>query len=278
MSAASRLAIDHRESDMPQRPQNTVELEPVMDALPRAVAALANHYAPGHHITPHTHRHAQLLYATSGVMRVGTADGAWVVPPLRAVWLPAGVEHEVIVRGALTMRSVLVTGPAAATMPATARVIEVSPLLRALILAAIEDPLDGPQSPRQAHVSALLLDEIAAAGQHRLYLPMPRDTRLRRLCEGLLDRPEDAAGLDDWADRAGASTRTLARLFRAETGLSFTAWRQQARLIEAVARLAEGEPVERLAPSLGYRSPSAFTAMFRRVLGQPPTKYVGTGG
>lgn len=261
---------------MPQRPQTTIDLEPVLEALPRAVAALANYYGPGHHITPHSHRHAQLLYATSGVMRVTTADGAWVVPPLRAVWLPAGVEHEVIVRGALTMRSVLVIASAATDMPATARVIEVPPLLRALILAAVDDPLDGPETPRQAHVSALLLDEIAAAGQHRLYLPMPRDGRLRRLCDGLLDRPADSAGLDDWAVRAGASTRTLARLFRAETGLSFTAWRQQARLIEAVARLAEGEPVERLAPALGYRSPSAFTAMFRRVLGQPPSRYVGT--
>lgn len=261
---------------MTARPGNTEELEAAMEALPRAVAALANHYRPGHHITPHRHRHAQLLYATSGVMRVTTADGTWVVPPLRAVWLPAGVEHEVMVRGALTMRSVLVMPRAAAGMPMAARVIEVSPLLRALILAAIEDPLDGPENPRQGHVSALLLDEIAAAGQHRLYLPMPHDPRLRRLCEALLDRPDDDAGLDEWALRAGASVRTLARLFRAETGLSFTAWRQQARLIEAVARLAEGEPIERLAPALGYRSPSAFTAMFRRMMGQPPTRYVGT--
>jgi AraC-like DNA-binding protein len=122
----------------------------------------------------------------------------------------------------------------------------------------------------------LILDEIAGLPTLGLDLPMPRDARLARICRALGGDPGSTRTLEDWGREAGGSGRTLARLFLRETGLTFAAWRQQARLLAALARLAAGEPVTRIALDLGYESPSAFAAMFKRALGAPPSRYLAS--
>ena len=119
----------------------------------------------------------------------------------------------------------------------------------------------------------LIPGEIRALPALPLHLPWPADARLRRVCEALKADPAENRTLEDWARASGASARTLARLFRKETGMSFGGWRQQARLLEALGRLASGSPVTTVALDLGYQSPSAFTSMFRRALGTSPTRY-----
>jgi AraC-like DNA-binding protein len=242
--------------------------------IPRPVVARATEFADGHHIAPHQHRRMQLIFAARGVMTVSTAHGAWVVPPQRALWMPGGVTHEICMAGAVSMRTLYVRpDPGDGRLPAAIRVIAVSPLLRELILRACTLPTLYDETGPDGRIMALILDEIAALPSLALDLPTPRDPRLQALCRRLQTDPGDARTLADWARAAGASARTLARLFRKETGLGFAEWRQQARLLAAVARLAEGQPITRIALDLGYDSPSAFAAMFKRALGAPPSRY-----
>jgi AraC-like DNA-binding protein len=244
-----------------------------LEALPRPVAALANNYADGHVIARHRHRRAQLVYAARGVMTVKTESGAWVVPPQRAVWMPAGMEHEVHCARTLAMRSLFIEPAAAAGMGQACRVVNVTPLLRELILRAVELPGLYDEAGPEGRLVALILDEVLNLETAPLHLPLPRDPHLAALTGALLDDPADRRGLDAWAAELGLSTRTLARRFQREIGMGFAAWRQQARLLQAVARLAEGASVTTLAYDLGYDTPSAFIAMFRRSLGVTPGRY-----
>jgi AraC-like DNA-binding protein len=180
--------------------------------------------------------------------------------------------------GAVEMRTLYIQPDAAPTTLASCAVLEVTPLLRALILRAVEEPLEYDERGSAGLVMALILEELSRAATVPLSVPLPRDPRLVALCRALLDRPAASDTLEDWALRVGASARTLARLFRRETGMSFIAWRQQVRLAEAMGRLAKGEPVARIAEGLGYSSPSAFTAMFHRALGATPLQYLARMG
>ena len=146
-------------------------------------------------------------------------------------------------------------------------------LLRELIVRATELPLHYDENGAAGHVVALLLAELRGLQSLPLQLPMPRDARLRVLCQALLDAPADQRPLGVWAKSVNASSRTLARRFQSETGLSFGAWRQQARVLEAMGRLGGGAPVTQVALDLGYDSVSAFSAMFRRAAGASPSRY-----
>lgn len=255
---------------MPHRSQDPKDYQHV----PRPVAAMAKPFPAGFRTPPHKHERAQLLYATQGVMRVLTEAGGWVVPTLSAVWLPAGMQHEVRMATAVEMRTLYIAPDADPALPVDIRVISVSPLLRALILEAVDEPVEYDVHGRAGLIMRLILEELKHLPAAPLDLPLPREPRLARLCQALLDKPASTYGLEDWATEIGASPRTLARLFQRETGMSFGRWRERARIAEALARLAEGDSVQRVAHALGYDSPSAFSAMFRRRLGQPPQHYL----
>ena len=231
--------------------------------------------ADGDVIPWHTHDHAQLIYSGSGLMRVDSTVGAWVVPPARAVWVPSGIAHQVIAVGAVDMRAVYLEPEAAAGLPEACRVLGVSPLLRELVAAAMALPDDYSVDGPEARLVAVLIDQLRAEPAEQLHLPMPRDRCLRVVSDALVADPADPRALQAFAAVAGASARTLARRFVAETGLTFGAWRQQLRLHEALARLAQGEPVTTVSFAVGYDSPSAFIAMFRKMLGTTPGRYLG---
>lgn len=243
-----------------------------LEWVPRPVVALADEY-PAQFVDPrHRHSRGQLLYAAAGVMSVVTDDANYVIPPQRAIWVPAGVFHEVSCRSAVSLRTLYVE--AADGLPGTCRVIEVSELLRALILEAMALPREYDQSGRDGRIVQLILDSIAAPPPTRLCAPMPRDARLLKICQALIDDPARAETLDDWAAVACMSRRTFTRSFRDETGMSLAEWRQHVRLLEALARLASGQPITTIAFDVGYESPSAFTAAFQRAFGVPPSRYL----
>lgn len=221
----------------------------------------------------HDHPWAQLAWATAGAMRIAADGATWIAPPSRAVWIPPRIEHEVVAIGAVELRTVYVA-PGAAPLPLDAcLVLEVSPLLGALI----EELAAGPSVPVDANrrelLTRLALDEMGRAARLSFRLPLPTDRRLRALCDALLAAPADERRLEDWAGQTGASPRTLARLFRAELGMSFGQWRQQMRLAQAAALVAKGKPLAAVADALGYASPSAFSAMFKRAFGMPPSRF-----
>jgi len=258
---------------MPGRSTNPEDYQHV----PRPVSAMPKDFPSGHTIRPHRHARAQLVYAVTGVMRVTTEKGAWIVPPQRAVWMPAGMQHEIRMSGRVAMRTLYIEPAVAPASLDDCTVLEVAPLLRALILRAVEEPVDYDERGSAGLVMALILEELRRVTRVPLRIPLPADARLAALCRALLDDPAAADTLDDWAERVGASARTLARLFQRETGMGFTQWRQQVRLAEAVSRLAQGEPVALVSEHLGYASASAFTAMFRRALGATPRHYLARG-
>jgi AraC-like DNA-binding protein len=173
--------------------------------------------------------------------------------------------------GDVKIRTVFVDPAAAPHLPSASCVIAVSPLLRELIVAAVAVPRDYPPGGRDERLMQLLLDELRELDVLPLHLPQPRDARLQRICEALASRPDDDAGAEDWARRIGVAAKTIHRLFVRETGLTFGQWRQQARLLAALERLARGERIIDVALESGYASQSAFTAMFRKHFGLPPS-------
>ena len=238
-----------------------------------ALVALAAAYPNRARIPRHRHRTAQLIYAVSGVMTVTTKDGAWVVPPQRAVWVPPGVPHAIRMTGDVAMRTVYVARPLADQLPRACAVVHVTPLLRELVLRAASRRAPKPDAAVEVRIAALILDEIRTAAEAPLHLPRPSDPRLLRVTRALEAAPSNAQPLSELARSAGASARNLARLFQRETGMSFGRWRQQLRLLRALERVAAGEAVTLVALEVGYASPSAFIAMFRKALGVSPGRY-----
>lgn len=239
--------------------------------VPRPLGAMSKSFNDGHEIAPHHHPRDQLVYAVSGVMRIRTQTEAWIVPPDRAVYLPAHVEHSISMRGRVEMRTLYIARDAHDDVPAVPTALEVSPLLRELVLALIEEPVIYDEQGRGGAVAFLILAEIAKARRLSLVIPMPRDPRLLRVCHALLADPANGRTLDGWVETAGASARTLARLFEAELGLSFATWRQRVRFHNALEAIVAGEPISRVAERNGYRSSSAFSAAFRKAMGQAPS-------
>ncbi|MGE0038284.1 MAG: helix-turn-helix domain-containing protein [Xanthobacteraceae bacterium] len=259
---------------------------PVTTALssPERVKVQAFEYANGQVVAPHRHRRGQLVYAVTGVMEVATAERLWRVPPQRAVWVPPHEQHSMRAFGPVELRTVYVPPDIAPDGYPLARVIAVSPLLRELILRGIELPADVQDELYGERILMLVMDELlrllkdaASAPDRSVPLPSGKDRRLARVCEAVLSDPANANGLEEWADIVGASKRTLARLFNRQFGISFLNWRQQVRVAEALTRLDQGHPVTRVAGDLGYETPAAFTAMFRRVTGLTPSAYAEGG-
>ena len=242
----------------------------MVETAPRPLVGFAQNYPAGLSTGQHAHPRAQLMYAVSGVMRIDTPEAAYIVPPSTALFLPADAPHAVRMDGPVAMRALFLREDAAVRAGAGTAVIAVSPLLREVILAACAEPLHWDLGGRGHHLAELALDEIARATALPLRLAMPRDERLRRALAVLQTHPADACGLEDLAVVAGASSRTLARLFRAETGFSFRQWRQQARMTEALSALTTGASPARAAAVAGYASQPAFGAAFRSLFGMTP--------
>lgn len=254
--------------------ENNVPADP-LEHLPGEVALRRTVYPSGAEFPSHTHRSGQFAHAAEGGMLVFTSQGNWVVPPGRAVWMPAGLPHAMRMGAAVTMVNVFVS-PECAGRSGLGRdcvVVDVSPLLRCLLDEALRVPLRHDPDGRDGKVIGLLVDEIARMPALPLNAPLPDHPRLARLCRKVVDEPSMEIGIDFMASEAGMSRRTFTRLFRASTGMSFAAWRQQVCLLRAVHWLGAGRSVTDVALDLGYGSPSAFAAAFRRVLGEPPSRY-----
>ena len=256
----------------------------------RPVRAKLLHLSTDTRVVPHHHEFAQLALSATGVVRMTMDDGSFIVPPSRALWIPPGVEHAVTVVEDAELLTLYLHQPRGRFGPQVARaldapwrqcrVLEVSELLRALALELDIRPdahgfsLGTDELQRERRLSALLFDELRRARPVPLGIALPRDKRLRALCEAMLDDPTRHTMLADWARDAGASPRTVARLFRSELRTSFVQWRQQVLLARAVTLAARKLPMASIAAELGYASASAFSAMVRRSVGAPPSRFL----
>jgi AraC-like DNA-binding protein len=215
----------------------------------------------------------QLVYASAGVMRVVTPVGLWVVPPQRAVWVPSGLRHRIELTGRTSLRTLYLRA-GMATLADQCRAVNVTPLARELVLHAVASAPLYPDDAADLRLVAVLLDQLAALPDAPLQLPMPLDERALSVARMLIDDPSCSLTVDALAVAAAASRRTIERCFLADTGLSVGRWRARHRIIEAIHRLAAGDPVTRVSAEIGYATPSAFSAAFRRELGTTPTRYL----
>ncbi len=240
-----------------------------IEDLPQDVLAVGTDYPDGYEQARHHHRRAQFLYAATGVMEVDTDDGAWTVPTDRAVLIPPGVPHGVRYAGVST-RSLYIEPAAAPWWPAHGTVVDVTRLLRELLLAAV-DLTGDDRTGRDAAITTLLLHEIAALAPLPLHVPLPTEPDLRALCRAYLAAPDVAVDNAAWAARCGRSDRAFTARFRAATGSSPAAWRRRARLLAALPLLRTATVTE-TAGRLGYSTPAAFTAAFTAEFGTPPSR------
>ena len=243
-------------------------------AFPPALITTLSHEFAGSHVVPeHFHREDQLVYASRGVMTVHTADGIWVVPAQRAVWIPAREPHSVTICGPVSMRTLYLQPRLARRLPRSCRVIHVSPLLRELVLHACRFPRLKKTVRAHANLAALILDQLETVEAIPLQLPSPLDPRALRVASVLSQDPSDQRPLQQVCRSAGASKRTIERLFQQETQMTLGEWRQQLRLVRCMEMLASGEKITTVALDCGYSTPSAFIAMFKKVLGTTPGRY-----
>jgi AraC-like DNA-binding protein len=244
-----------------------------IEAVPRPITAVGNDYPAGHVHPAHQHRRSQLLFAEWGTMLVQTAHGAWMVPPHQGIWIPAGVIHSITMLSKVATRSVYLEDGTADGMAGPCQVLGISPLLRQLLIEAVDLPSLYEPLGRAGKIMSLLVDEIQAAPVLPLSLPLPNDKKLAQRCQRFLESPTAQDTLDLWSSELGLSRRTLSRLFRHETGLTFSAWQRRACLLSALPRLLGGERVTTIAYDLGYSSPGAFTMMFKQLVGLAPNAY-----
>lgn len=244
-----------------------------IDAIPRAVVATGAVYEDGTLLPWHSHRRAQLLYGASGLMQVATEDGAWVVPQQHAVWIPPGKVHRSQMLLGVTTRSAYIEPHASPRTGDACQVLEVTPLLRQLLIEAAAMHQHYPEEGRDAALMRLLVHEIGRARELPMHIPLPRDAALAELCRRFMLAPGIRSRPGEWARALHMSERSFARRFREQTGMGFQEWRQRACVVLAVPRLAAGEAVTRIALDFGYERPAAFSTMFRRLAGHPPSAH-----
>lgn len=220
----------------------------------------------------HTHRRAQLIHASEGVLTVHTERGTWVVPPQRGVWVLSGVAHKIKASKRFLLRTLYVE-PAVMELPKECCVVAVDRLVEELLVAASafgpNYGLDGPE----ARLVSVILDRLPGLQVAPLHLPQPRDPRILRMARILEAEPANESIIEELANAVGITARTAARLFVKETGLSFGQWRRQLRLLKALELLGSGMNVTRVAMEVGYQDVSSFITVFTDAFGTTPARY-----
>ncbi len=250
--------------------------QPVFEVVGDArsqITTLTHDYSPGHVVPMHFHDRDQLVYASRGVMTIRTKEGIWVVPPNLAVWIPAFVRHTIRMSGAVSMRTLYLKAESARKMPRTCCVVNVSSLLRELILHACTFGTLRRTNKRQLHLIEFIHDQLETSQAVPLQLPHVSDPRAVRITEKLFANPANHQTLAQLCKTVGASKRTVQRLFQEEAAMTFERWRQQLRMLHSLTLLAEGAKVTHVALEAGYSTPSAFVSAFKRALGTTPASY-----
>lgn len=245
--------------------------------VPRPVFAIGSELVTdGFEQPAHSHRKAQLIMAMRGLVTCEVSKGLWMVPPQCALWIPGGMEHSIRGVGDVAVYILFVEPDEAQALPTDCCTVAIAPLLRELIIAVSNLPALYDCDGAEGRLAQTMLDQLAAAPVESLHLPLPADPRLRTIADALAANPADRTSIGEWASRVAMSERNLFRLIQREIGMPFGRWRQQFHILFALKRLAGGDPVQAVALDLGYESPSAFITMFKKVLGQPPGRYLAS--
>lgn len=250
--------------------QNTL----IPDSAQAPVVGVSNHWPSRSEKASHTHSRHQLMYSQKGVIHVSTPSGSWILPPTKSIWISGGVPHALLVKRPVELVTLWVDRDApGAPNWIGCKVVSVSPLIRELLRACSEQPWDYPPDSRSSRLARVLLEQLEVHEQAPLELPELSDPRAERVAAMLRADPADRRPLAELASAAGASHRTIERLFAAEARMSFGRWRVRHRMIAALEQLAHGDSVSNVAYAVGYETPSSFIAAFRVSFGTTPTAY-----
>ena len=269
-ASCTSLAPEYKTEMAKRRSTNLRSLKHV----PRPLATLAYSVPAGAKTPLHAHDRAQFLYAVSGSMKIATDLGRWIIPPQRAVWMPANYPHQPTTIGPVELRTLYIREdicpPPAPSMP---QMLGVSAFLKELVLRLMEMPVEYDEGGQDGQIVKTFLGEIDWTALHPVSLPRLHDKRLQLVEATLTKNPGSTRTLEDWATRLHCSSRTLARLLLKETGLSFQRWWDQIRTFVSLPMIANNRTLSEIADELGYETAWAFTAMFKRVTGQLPSRY-----
>lgn len=259
-----------------------VEKQTIIDAVEfgyeidanKPVLSYNTHIHNGMCAEAHAHPRAQIIYASEGVTKVITPGCVWMVTPLQAIWVPGMVEHQVCFLDHVEVRNVFLDPSVTARLPTNCFAFDVNPFFRELVLRIMQFDTTRNIAAAEWRILQVLLDEIHALQPAMLNLPVGKDPRLNNITDALIKDPGQEMNLEEAAALACVSSRTLSRLFVAETGMTYRDWCIKLKLLEAIRRLGAGEAISTIAYELGYESPSAFTYMFRKSIGKTPGEFV----
>jgi AraC-like DNA-binding protein len=241
-----------------------------------SIATLAYEYPPDFRVPEHSHGADQVIYAIRGVMEISAGQGFWLIPPHFAVWIPARTTHSIRMPGAVSMRTLYLRPGLASRLPGVCTVLNVTPLLRELIVEAVRLGHLRARNTLHCALRELILAELYNASSVPSFVTLPTDRRALAVAQAVMSNADASRSLSTLSAAAGASVRTVERIFRREVGLSFDSWRRQFRLMKAIELLVGGTTVKEVAFAIGYRQPSAFVEMFRETLGATPKAWVSS--
>lgn len=241
-----------------------------VEHLEQKILAIETQYAAHAVLEMHTHQRIQLLYGAQGVIHVETPQGNWIIPPERAVWIPAHTPHQLTLFNIKTCS--LYIQPEYSPRPSQqCEVLSITPLLRQLLLKAPE--LNDPHSLYATQIFDLILSELKIASSIALHLPLPQTPLILEICQKFLKNPNIHLSPEHIATSIFMSERHFSRLFKNEVGMSFSKWRQHACVLLSLEKIMQGQSIQHIAYHFGFQNPAAFSTMFHRVLGQSPSQY-----
>jgi len=241
-----------------------------------SISTLAYEYPPGFHVPEHSHASDQVIYAIGGVMEIASGPSLWLIPPHFAIWIPARTPHNIRMPGAVSMRTLYLRPGLAPRLSGVCTVLHVTPLLRELIVEAVRIGQLRRRNSLHCALRDLILSHLQSAAPVPSFVTVPRDHRALIVAQTAMANLRSCGSFQALCEHAGASPRTIQRIFRREVGLSFESWRRQFRLMKAIELLACGCPVKEVAFEIGYRQSSAFVEVFRRTLGATPKAWASS--
>jgi AraC-like DNA-binding protein len=241
-----------------------------------SLSTLAYEYPAGFNVPEHSHGSNQVIYAIRGVMEIASGQGFWLIPPHFAIWIPARATHNIRMPGAVSMRTLYLRPGLAPRLPDTCTVLHVTPLLRELIVEAVRIGQLRRRNSLHCALRDLIISQLQSAAPVPSFITLPSDQRALLVAQTVMANLRSSVSFQVLCEHAGASPRTIERIFRREVGLSFESWRRQFRLMKAIELLADGRAVKEVAFEIGYRQPSAFVEVFRRTLGQTPRAWAAS--
>lgn len=233
----------------------------------------AVHLEAGSEYPPHRHDWGQFVYSFSGVLEVGLEGRHYLAPPQYGIWIPPGLEHVASNRFEASYCSLYLATALCVDLPADACTLAINPLTRAILDTLRLGQLESPRSEQELRLFQVLVDQLAVSPSHDSYLPISDDPQLGKVLRAMQQLPGDTRSLAEWANSVHSTERTLSRRCHRDLGMSFSAWRQRLKVVQAIALLETGHAVQATALELGYSSSSAFIAMFQRLMGLTPEEY-----